>query len=396
MKRIAFSALLGGLTVLFCAVSIWLSWTSRVGKALREEEPIFGLIVGTDWVDHARHADVILFARYLPIQRKLDLLSIPRDTRVDIPNLSIHRLNEVYAYAYRTYKRDARSALDAFWGTVSALLFTSTPAPPLHFYVQIDYDGFKEIINLLGGVNVDVDEPMHYDDHAGKLHIHFSTGMHHLDGQGAMEYVRFRSSTGDAGRVARQQEFLLKALRRLASPAQALRLPALAKAALHSVESNLSGYDCLLAIHELRGLPRDRVRLIQLSGSAKRGYWVPDLESVRATMNLLDVGNEGEIQTDFSKVTVEVWNASGQKGLALEVMRTLREAGFDVVKWGNYASQQKKTFVRDQTGDFRAACAIARALKTPEAEVFTRIETDPLVDMEVVLGRDFLNSTERR
>lgn len=391
MKKIIFPALLGGLTVLFCAVSIWLSWRSGVARALRKGEPVYGLIVGADLVDNARHADTIIFARYQPAERKLDLLFIPRDTRVSSPNLRVHRINEVYAYAYRTSKRDTRAALNTLWGTVSALLFTSTAAaaPQLHFYAQIDYDGFRKIINLLGGVDVAVDEPMHYDDNAGNLHIHFSTGIHHLDGQKAMEYVRFRESTGDAGRVSRQQEFLLKALRRLTSPAAAPRLPALAAAARNAVESNLSGYDCLLAIHELRNLAKDRVRLIQLPGSAKRGYWIPDIDGVKATTGLLDAVDEAETRTDFSKVTVEVWNASSQKGLALEVVRALRGAGFDVVKWGNYASRQKKTFVRDHRGDQRAAQAIARALKTPDSEVFTRMETNPLVDVEVVLGQDY-------
>ena len=204
-----------------------------------------------------------------------------------------------------------------------------------------------------------------------------------------MEYVRFRESSGDAGRVARQQAFLLKALHRLTSPTAVPRLPALAGAALHSVESNLSGYDCLLAIHELRNIAKERVRLIQLPGSAKRGYWIPDIDGVKATAGMLEAADAAAAAVDFSKVTVEVWNASSQKGLALEVVRSLRDAGFDVVKWGNFASRQKKTFVRDHRGDPRAAQAIARALRTQDAEVFTRVETDPLVDVEVVLGQDY-------
>ena len=81
--------------------------------------------------------------------------------------------------------------------------------PEIHYYAQLDYGGFKKMIDLLGGVPVIVDEPMHYDDNWGKLHIHFEPGKHFLNGQKALEYVRYRGLSGDFGRVLRQQEFLL-------------------------------------------------------------------------------------------------------------------------------------------------------------------------------------------
>src|SRR5207302_1550531 len=98
------------------------------------------------------------------------------------------------------------------------------------------------------------------------------------------------------------------------------------------------------------------------------GFWIPDASDIRATAKLL-LENQpesgtgaartalftekpvSENQADFSKVTIEVWNASSKKGLALEVVRGLREAGFDVVKWGNYNSRQQRTLVRDHKGD---------------------------------------------
>ena len=400
VKKFIFPAVLGGLAVLVCAAAIFLSWKSGIARALQKGEPIFGLIVGADLVDNARHADTIILARYLPNERNLDLLSIPRDTRVELPNIRVRRINEVYAYAFRASKRDSRQAVDALWEAVSGLLFTSseTARPTLHFYAQIDYDGFRKIIDLLGGVEVAVDEPMHYDDNWGKLHIHFSTGVHHLNGQKALEYVRFRGVAGDSGRVSRQQGFLLKLLHRVAQPASMVRLPGLVAAALKFVDTNLSIYDCLLAVHELRGVTRDQVRLIQLPGSARRGYWMPDAEDVRTTAGFMSSSHpreaaagrpERQAQTDFSKVTVEVWNASSKAGLALEVVRSLRDAGFDVVKWGNFASRQKKTFVRDHRGGSEAAQAVVRSLKTPNAEIFTRLEANPLVDLEVVLGQDY-------
>ncbi len=408
MKRKLFPVLLGFFVVAGSFASVWFSWKSRLAQSLQNGEALYGLVIGTDWVDNARHSDTIIFARYTPVSRRLDLLSIPRDTKVDIPGLRVRRINEVYAYSYKASKRNPREATEFLWGAVSNLLYpaTETAKPPLHFYAQIDYDGFKKIIDLLGGVDVTVDEPMDYDDNWGKLHIHFDTGTHHLNGQKSLEYVRFRGSTGDYGRVSRQQDFLLKMVSRFTSPRSILRLPKMIMVSLKSVQTNLTGYERLLALYELRDITKDRIRLIQLPGKAQQGFWIPDPEDVQVTANFMAgkisgaemksstetaavPETEQETVLDLSKVTVEVWNASSQKGLALVVTKALRHAGFDVVKWGNYSSRQQRTMVRDHRGDPRAASGVASALKSRHTEVFTRLETNPLVDIEVILGEDY-------
>lgn len=399
------------LIILFIiAASLFLMSRSSLAIALNHQQPVFGLLIGTDFVDNARHADTIMLVRYQPTTRSLDLLSIPRDTRIDIPKLKIRKITEVYAYAFRIHQRNHNAAREELTRVLQWVLSGSTVSldqtdfsllPKIQYYVQVDYSGFKKIIDLLGGVPVTIDEPMHYDDHWGKLHIHFDPGAYWLDGQKALEYVRYRGSSGDFGRVHRQQMFFLQILSRIKNPMNMIKLPQLLHASLNLTQTNLTWMERILILFELKNLSRNHVRLMQLPGHLKNGYWMPEADSIEITQRLLNetdsvhkensqqIQQTENLQTPIrSKTTVEVWNASGKSGLAVSVMRKLRKAGFDVVKWGNYSSHQKRTLVRDRKGNTQQAQAIVDALNSISIEMVTRIESNPLVDVEVILGQD--------
>ena len=70
-----------------------LEHASPVARALREGRPVTGIVFGTDLVDHARHSDPLMWWRYDPAAGRVDLLSIPRDTRVDVPGYRFRRIN---------------------------------------------------------------------------------------------------------------------------------------------------------------------------------------------------------------------------------------------------------------------------------------------------------------
>lgn len=386
------------------------SFRSPFARALRKGEPVFAVLLGTDWVDNARHSDTLVLIRYNPRDRSLDLLSIPRDTRLPPGSkYRVSRVNAVFTYVFKTSRSDDIACREVA-ETVRRLVFANRPdAPEIPYYLELDYGGFKKIVDFLGGVPVTVYESMNYDDNWGHLHIHFEPGRYLLNGQKALEYVRYRNKQGDYGRMLRQEEFLLNAMARFKKPSNLIRLPELLAISFSSVKTNLAGFDRLLALWELRSLTRDRIRIIQLPGKSLHNYWVPEGDAIAATAELLTAGTGKspvsgiEYQPaasassstlaapapEISAPTVEVWNASSRKGLALEVVRKLRKAGFDVVKWGNYSSRQKRTMVRDHRGDPDQARAVAAALGSSGVETFTRVEASPLVDMEVILGEDY-------
>ena len=202
--------------------SFTMVYNSIFSQALRDQKPVFGIVLGTDWVDRSRHSDTLLVVRYDPARRWLDILSIPRDTQINIPGLKLKRINEVYTYANRQKPGDSEFASQKVIQAVQWLLFNSSDTQKsdfkIEYFCQIDYTGFRKIIDELGGIPVQVDEPMHYDDYSGQLHIHFDPGNYWMNGKQALEYVRFRGLSGDFGRRYRQQNFFLNVFKPFKTP----------------------------------------------------------------------------------------------------------------------------------------------------------------------------------
>ena len=146
----------------------------------------------------------------------------------------------------------------------------------------------------------------------------------------------------------------------------------------------------LLAILELRKISRHRIRLIHLPGESKNGLWVPDPQGVSTTVDLLAISPEDSLLVpSIEPTTIEVWNASGKRHLAFQVMKKLRNAGFDVVRWGNYNSRQKRTLVRDLSGNDTEAKSVAFVLDMSQVEIYTQVQSGRWVDIEVILGENY-------
>ncbi len=156
------------------------------------------LIIGTDELleyDPGR-SDTIMWA-FLDFRRDtVDIVSIPRDTIVWIPRGKGFYDKIAHAYSYGGADLVHR-AVEGFLGV------------EIDEVVKVDYSGFVRIIDTLGGVRIDVENDMRYNDRAANLHIDIKKGLQVLDGRKALEYVRFRHDRmGDLGRIDRQQKFL--------------------------------------------------------------------------------------------------------------------------------------------------------------------------------------------
>lgn len=156
------------------------------------------LIIGTDeYIEYDRgRSDTIIWA-YLDFRNDtVDILSIPRDMVIWIPKRRPDFDKICHAYSYGGADLVKR-AVEGFIGV------------KIDQVLKVDYSGFVDIIDTLGGVTIDVEKDMDYDDRRGNLHIHISKGLQILDGRESLNYVRFRHDRkGDLGRIERQQKFL--------------------------------------------------------------------------------------------------------------------------------------------------------------------------------------------
>lgn len=215
------------------------------------------LIVGTDYEEG--RTDTIILATLDTGTGETHLLSIPRDTWVYIENHGWDKINHTYAV---TADEDPAQAVVR---TVSQLL-----GVPIEHHVVVHMEGFKKVVDLLGGIDVYIDADMYYSDpkDTPPLLIDFKAGQHRLNGEDALKYVRYRSdSKSDWGRMQRQQQFL-KALAKEALQAKHMRnIPSLSKAIKAAIETDL-GTDDLLRL----SLSYKKFNLDELKTQTVGGY----------------------------------------------------------------------------------------------------------------------------
>jgi LCP family protein required for cell wall assembly len=171
--------------------------------------------------EHTR-SDAMMVARLDFDRNRAFIISIPRDTYVAIPGYrSLQKINAAHALG----------GAELAQRTVENMLGIEIDQT-----IVMNFDGFSRLVDEVGGVPVDVDKNMNYDDNAGNLHIHIRAGHQVLDGKDAMGYVRFRHTDDDFRRSKRQRMFLVAFLQQ-AQKQGLTAVPRLSK----EIQENLDG-----------------------------------------------------------------------------------------------------------------------------------------------------------
>jgi len=182
------------------------------------------LIIGIDETPEGTYlgrTDTIIVATVQPINSKFGLLSIPRDLWVHIPGVGENRINTAHFFAEL---EKPGSGPFATLETVQQNFDID-----VDYFVRIRFDGFEQIIDAMDGVSIELAQPM-----AG-----YQTGVHQLDGQSALAFVRDRSGTDDFHRMERGQLFLKAIFKQIANPDQWENLPAVIQAVTDVVDTNM-------------------------------------------------------------------------------------------------------------------------------------------------------------
>lgn len=235
------------------------------------------MVVGVDRrTEDIGRSDTLFIMTADPDENQISMLSIPRDTRVLIPGYGYDKINHAYSLGGHQLTEKA----------VERLLNM-----PIDHYVVIDFKSFFKIIDALGGIDIYVDERMYYEDpwdDNGGLVIDIQPGMQHMNGDMAIQYVRYRDEDGDIGRVERQQKFLKAVMDRVASPAIITKIPALIYQISASVETDLSMSQMLSLAAMFKQSKDNGMRAYMVPGEPvyidEISYWVPNVEMLRENM----------------------------------------------------------------------------------------------------------------
>jgi LCP family protein required for cell wall assembly len=383
------------------AVTFFTTWAPSFVKEKVAPTPPFGgrdhvniLLLGADVsFDHSGTArtDTI---KYISVDLKaprISVLSIPRDTWVDVPNHRNGRINGAYQLGGR-YEADRIALARA---TVEGLLseYTETPVTT-DYYIRIQTGGFIKIIDALGGVQVDVEKDMDYEDPSQELFIHLKKGPQRLDGYNAMCYIRFRhDAEGDYGRIRRQDQLMHALANELSAPEARGRLPRILGPIMSMMVTDIAKTDiiALKRIVDQVGTAGIHTLTLPTVPCHKGAASVVEVQDTRAAAQTI-----GELFTG-PRPTVTVLNGSGRPGMGGEVGDALDTDVYNVIGVGNTAEPAVTSAVYALPRCLTQANALAASLgittidtKTPAPTgTFGRHAPPPPAEITVVLGGDY-------
>jgi len=368
------------------------------GFGYRITRPVNILVMGIDRVlDTSEKApdifsgrsDTMLLVRLDPAAETVNVLSIPRDTRVDIPGIGIYKINHANVVG------GAMLAAQ----TVSYNLDGIT----IDRYVRVSTGAFRELVDLLGGVEIFVPTRMYYIDKTQDLRIDLQPGRQVLNGDQAEQFARFRKDGfGDVGRVQRQQQ-LIRALRdRLTNPLVLPKLPQAIELLQSYIDTNLTLNEMLALASFGLGLKQDNFRMVMLPGRFSTpaeyiaSYWIMDRDRRDQIMQnyfKVDSLNLAAQQRDVNSLRIAVQNASGNPRLGRQVVTYLLNHGFrDVYVTRDWPDHQAETQIIAQQGDLQSAASLESFLGL--GHVVASSTGDLESDLTIRVGSDWIKHLE--
>ncbi|MEM6522000.1 MAG: LCP family protein [Cyanobacteria bacterium P01_C01_bin.70] len=335
-------------------------------------------------------SDTMLLMRINPDDGTVDLLSIPRDTQVDVPGEGIAKINH--------------ANLAGGPELVAETIQTNLGPVPIDRYVRVNTNALRELVDLIGGVEVNVPQRMVYQDITQGLNIDLEPGWQTLDGDRAEQFARFRSDgIGDIGRVQRQQ-MLMKALReRLTHPTVIPRLPQVVRVMMRHVDTNLTVEEILALANVAMELEPDSLQMVMLPGRFSdpneyiASYWILDPVATQQVMNnFFELDNVALLSNRenqaVTSLPIAVQNASGEPQVARDVANYLRQEGFrNVYVISDWSSELQRTQVIAQRGDVESAELMTSVLNM--GRVVADSTGDLQSELTIRVGRDWLMQT---
>lgn len=247
-------------------------------------------------------SDTLMIATLDAKKHKAAILSVPRDTRVKIKGHGFDKINAAYAYGGHKLTQN----------TVEDLLGVE-----MEHYVIINVNAFTKIIDAIGGIDINVEKRMYYEDpwdDNGGLVINLYPGQQHMDGKTAITYVRYRDEEGDIGRITRQQKFMKAVMDKLTSPSIIPRIPAIIGEVVDSINTDLSVKQMIEFMAALKEAQSNGLQTEMLPGRPMYiggvSYWIPDLSKLRATVaNTLDVKISPDLRSATQREMLEYENS---------------------------------------------------------------------------------------
>lgn len=306
-------------------------WFNNPGNVIfegRERINILCLGIDENWTQkdimytkNARSDTVFVVA--LSKNKDINIISIPRDTRILI--------SEQYGYD-KVNAAYALGGIDQAEKTISAFL-----GVPIDYYVIIKIEGAKKLVDVIGGISVNVEKDMDYDDTWGHLHIHLKKGWQRLNGDEAVGYARFRHDPeGDWGRIRRQQQVLDALVHEIKKPRNIAKIQDIVNIFKENLETDLITTQMVDAALFYKDVQRKDFKAATITGTDDMtgdiSYIIPDEKQKELLVKRMLLGDTTPLP---SEIKIEVLNGSNVPGLAGKCAERLRALGYQITNVAN-------------------------------------------------------------
>jgi LCP family protein required for cell wall assembly len=370
------------------------------------------LFLGTDEradeVEGPLRTDTIILATLDLDSQTAGMLSLPRDLWVPIPNFNMTtKINT--AYGLGVANQYAGGGPQLVMDTVSSFVGQEVP-----YFVRINFDGFEQMIDLIGGIDIDVPKTIHDEqyptDDYGVETFHLDAGLQHMDGETSLKYARTRNVDDDYGRSRRQQDVIRAILDKVRSanmlPTLLSNAPSLLSTFANSFSTNIPLDKMIEWATAIVDRPPQEVRQLVLDSRygeetySEQGAWIllPDRAKVRAAVNTfftppaLSSAESVAVASDPTAVNIELLNGAGVPGLAAQVRDLLEARGWHVVSIGDADRGDYAQSILINYGVSEAVIQqVSNALgMQPALASVSGLNPDTQIDMRIVLGQDVL------
>ncbi|MBV9387274.1 MAG: LCP family protein [Chroococcidiopsidaceae cyanobacterium CP_BM_ER_R8_30] len=330
-------------------------------------------------------SDTMLLMRFDPQTGKTVVLSIPRDTRVPIEGHGVQKIN-----AANELGGVALSAK-----TVSTLL----DGVQIDRYIRINVLGFAKLIDALGGIDFYVPKDMKYKDDTQHLYIDLKAGEQHLNGDQALQMLRFRyDALGDIGRIQRQQLMMRALMEKFLNPAIIAKFPQIFSVVHDYIDTNLTIEEMVSVLSFAAQTSRSNTEMLLVKGRFSEpkefntSYWLPNQKGIDSLMaEHFDLTSQTSFPQaiDPASVNIAIQDSTGEPKAVRALVRSLEAAGYSRIQIAKPWHQPLGvTHIIAQQGDDRSATTIRQLLGLGEV----RVESTGILytDVTIRLGQDWL------
>ncbi|MBK8905099.1 MAG: LCP family protein [Anaerolineaceae bacterium] len=354
------------------------------------------------------HTDTMMVLTIDPVGLSAAMLSLPRDLWVEIPNFGVDRINQANYYGEVYEYPGGGQALAV--QTVEALL-----GVPIDYYVAVNFDAFVEVVDLIGGIDIDVpeaiDDPNYPDECYGYDPFSIEAGEQHLDGEAALKYARTRATFGgDVDRAGRQQAVILAVRQKIFDlnriPQLIAQAPQLWQTSQENVRTNMTLDEAIQLALLAQDIPRESIRTAVLDFNYVYNETTPDgrqvLVPVRENIRQLrdQLFAPPAIPTPVienlpalmaaENARVAVYNGTAEFGLAASTQEYLESFGINVTEVGNADASTYLTSQVITYGSYpNTSRYLMQLMHVPPLNVSSGTNPDGDYDILIIIGNDW-------